>query len=65
MDVLKLLGIVACVMFGAIGTVALLSTGWGIILIPFWIAGFGKLTMRLTDALMEAGSGPSGGSSVN
>lgn len=40
---LSLVRVSAAILFGALGTVFLLSTGWGLVIAPFWIAGMMKL----------------------
>lgn len=46
---LILSGLCATVIFGALGTVALLVSGYGIPVVPFWVAGFLKLGAKLQD----------------
>jgi hypothetical protein len=46
-EFLRIAAIVACVVFGAIGGVALLVSGWTILLVPFWGAAIILLLKRL------------------
>jgi len=46
-DYLRTSGIVACILFGAIGAVALIASGIGIFFAPFWVAGAVQLTDKL------------------
>lgn len=46
---LILSGLCAVVIFGALGTVALLASGYGLPLVPFWVAGGLKLGAKLQD----------------
>jgi hypothetical protein len=50
-EFIALTGVIACIIFGAIGTVFLLVSGvwWTIPLCPVWAAGALTLASKLTD----------------
>ena len=46
-------GIVACILFGAIGTVALLTSLWTILLAPLWMGLAITIGCKLQDIMLE------------